>query len=276
MILLDNNQLILANLFQTLKQQNEIDIDLLRHLVLNTYRMYRTKFKSYGELVICQDSGNQWRRDIFPEYKLNRKKTQSKSKFDWNEIYNSLAIIRDEIVENFPYKSISIPRCEADDVIGVICKHYHQQEKIVIVSSDKDFQQLQRYPNIKQYSPIHKKFLVCEDPERFLLEHIIKGDSSDGVPNILSDNDVFVTDGKRQTGCGIKKVNLIIEDINNWNTTDNWHRNHNMVDLNQVPDWAEEQILAEFDKPSSNDRSKLFNYFVSNKLSKLIGSITEF
>ena len=275
MILLDNNQLILANIFQTIRHGSEINEDLLRHLCLNTYRMYRTKFKSYGDLVICQDSGNCWRRDIFEHYKKNRKKSQDKSDFDWDSIFNSLSKIRDEIVENFPYKSIAVPRTEADDIIAILCKHYHMQEKIVIVSSDKDFQQLQRFPNIKQYSPIHKKFLVCENPERFLTEHIIKGDSSDGIPNILSDDDVFMVEGKRQKPCGQKKIEKLINE-SELRETSNWNRNQMLVDLSLIPEDYEDKILEAFNTAVCGDRSKLFNYFVKHKLNKLMGSIEEF
>ena len=69
MILIDNNQVIIANLFSLLKHNNELDENLLRHMILNTYRMYRKKFHNkYGELVICNDSRS-WRKDIFENYK---------------------------------------------------------------------------------------------------------------------------------------------------------------------------------------------------------------
>ena len=146
MILLDNNQIIIASLFQSIKYTQHMDEDFIRHLVLNTYRMYRTKFSAqYGELVICHDSSRVWRKDFFPNYKKNRKKQQNKSPYDWNEIHNVMDLIREEIRTVFPYKNIGIDKTEADDVIAVICKHYHTTEKILIVSSDKDFNQLYKY-----------------------------------------------------------------------------------------------------------------------------------
>ena len=179
MILLDNNQLIVSNIFQLNKQnlEGEDKENLLRHMLLNTYRIYRSKFfKHFGELVICHDSSNCWRKDIFPEYKGNRKKNQKKSDMDWDEVHDLMDSIRNDVEKYLPYKNIKVERAEADDVIYSLCKNYHDKEDILIVSNDKDFQQLQIYPSVKQYSPTKKKYLVCERPKSFLIDHIIRGD----------------------------------------------------------------------------------------------------
>ena len=178
MILLDNNQLVIANLFQALKYDPNVNEDMVRHLILNTYRMYRSKFSDkYGELVICHDGGRYWRKDMFPQYKASRSKSQKNSDVDWDRVHEVMDIIYNEVLSNFPYKNIKIRTVEADDIIAVLCEKYHQQENIVIISNDKDFQQLQKYPNVKQFSPIKKTFLDCNDPEGFLTYHILKGDS---------------------------------------------------------------------------------------------------
>jgi hypothetical protein len=276
MIIIDNNQIILAAIFATIRN-GEVDEDILRHLVLNTYRMYRNKFKNkYGELVIANDSPDCWRRDIFPNYKASRRKDQKESKFDWNVIYKCLNTIREEVEETFPFKNITVDRAEADDIIGILAKQYHLQENIVIVSNDKDFQQLQRYPNVKQYSPLKKSFLVCDDPERFLVDHIIKGDVSDGIPNILSDDDVFVAEGKRQTGCGNKKVEMIREELHKWTENRNYDRNNRMINLNMIPNYIEEEVLSQFNKTTETDGSKILSYFIEKRLRNLMENIQEF
>jgi len=266
MILLDNNQLVFASLFHVLKQDPEIHESLFRHIILNTYRMYRNKFsEQYGELVICNDGGKYWRKDIFPNYKANRSKTLKKSDVNWDDIYGMMDDIREEVINTFPYKNIKIKTVEADDIIAIICEKYHTQEDIVIVSSDKDFQQLQRYENVKQYSPIKKEFLFCENPEIFLIEHILGGDSSDGIPNILSDDDVFVDENKRQKPCGKKRISEMKEDIGKWSSHENWNRNQNLIDFNRIPDEIRNIILEEFEnKPKVENRSNLFNYFIKN------------
>tara|TARA_Y100001938_G_C8081318_1_gene429324 strand:+ start:873 stop:1712 length:840 start_codon:yes stop_codon:yes gene_type:complete len=279
MILLDNNQIILASLFQSMKYSNELNEDFIRHLVLNTYRMYRNKFSNtYGELVICHDSGNCWRKDFFPQYKQNRKKQQDKSPFDWKEIHSAMDKIRGEIRDVFPYKNIQIPRTEADDLIATICKNYHTEEKILIVSSDKDFQQLQIYPNIKQYSPTTKKFLVCENPKQFLLDHILRGDTSDGIPNILSDDDVYLDVDKRQKRLTKKTIEGLYEEVKDGTIKEreHWNRNKNLVDLSCIPDTYKEQTLEAYNTATTNKRDKLLNYFIDKKLKNLMEHIGEF
>ena len=277
MILVDNNQIIIGSLFAQTRGGQEVSDDLIRHMVLNTYRLLKKRFsKEYGELVICHDSGACWRKQFFPEYKSNRKKQKEKSSIDWDNIFTIFDMIRTEVKANFPYKHMHIPHAEADDVIAVLTKKYHQEEKILIVSSDKDFQQLQRFPNVKQYTPLHKKLLKCEDPQRFLLEHIIKGDSSDGIPNILSDDDSFVNEDKRQKPCGAKKMEKIFEDIEHWSSERNWERNQTLIDFEYIPEDMQLQIVEEFENQEVSSRANIFNYMITHRLKNLMEVIEDF
>lgn len=276
MILIDNTQILIASIFSQYKNMNDVSEDVVRHIVINTYRMYRTRFKDeYGDLVICQDSANPWRREMFPHYKANRKKAHDKDKEQWDKIFEILTKIRQEIMENFPYKNMRVDRCEADDIIATLAKKFHTQEKILIVSSDKDFQQLQRFPNIVQFSPIHKDFLKCENPEKHLFEHILRGDTGDGVPNILSDDDTFVDDTKRQKPLSTKK-------INNWafygvpaEHERNFDRNKNLVDLAYIPEDIEQNILNEYAVPYAGNKGKVFDYLVKNNMKLILESVDE-
>ena len=267
MILLDNNQLVIASLFHASKTEAGLTEDLVRHLVLNVYRMYNKKFsRKYGNIIICNDGRHYWRNEMFEYYKANRKKQRKTSSVDWDEYYKIMNVIQDEIVNNLPYKNIQIDNAEADDIIAILTRHFHTNEDIMIVSSDKDFQQLQRYPNVHQYSPIKKDFLVCENPEEFLIEHIIKGDSSDGIPNILSDDDVFIQEDKRQKPCGKKKIGIIREELSEWTSTDKWNRNQQMIDMTMIPEDVENTILLEFNKEPVGKRSNILNYFIQKNL----------
>jgi 5'-3' exonuclease len=281
MILLDNNQIILANMFHSLKTESDINEDLMRHLILNSYRLIRKNFTAeYGEIVICHDSSKSWRKTYFPEYKANRAKTKEKSEYDWDKIYCILNIIRDEICNIFPYKNMKVERCEADDIIAILSKHFHTKEKIVIVSNDKDFQQLQKYPNINQYSNLKREMIICESPETFLLEHILRGDSSDGIPNILSDDDSFVMDDKRQNRLTKKTIDNIVNELSTIETSKyarNWERNQNLIDFNKIPDDVERSILDEWNTPMVvADRSKILPYMITKRLKNLIENIEEF
>jgi|TARA_R110002074_G_scaffold241138_1_gene412846 hypothetical protein len=293
MILVDLNQVMISNLMAQIGSHTNIDLDenLLRHMVLNALRGYKNKFSNeYGELVICCDSTNIWRKDVYPYYKAHRKKARQDSDLDWSSLFESLNKIRDELKEFFPYKHIQIDKAEADDIIGVIC-HEHGAvlgdgaEKILIMSGDKDFAQLQIHTNVYQYDPVRKRKLRHDKPESYLVEHILKGDRGDGIPNVLSQDDCFVA-GIRQKPLRQTVINKITEaisalgGINNVDgSTEEWVpnfiRNRELVDLNRTPEYLRSQVLEEFNKPTQS-RGKLFNYFIKSKLTNLMESISEF
>ena len=194
MILVDLSQVIISSLMQQVGSKRygmEVTEDLMRHIVLNTIRSHRNRFKDkYGEIVICCDAPHYWRKDVFPYYKASRKKLREQSGIDQTIIFDTLHAIRDELDENFPYKVIRVSGAEADDIIATI-RNVHgsflareDDEKILILSSDKDFMQLQKYVNVDQWSPSQDKFLRTDNPEKFKREHILMGDRSDGIPNL--------------------------------------------------------------------------------------------
>ena len=280
MIILDMNQISVASLMMNMHmtKSDTVDEDMVRHMILNSVRMYRMMFnEEYGEIVFTWDSRHYWRRDYFPEYKLNRKMGREKDSKDWDQIYGVLNKIKDEVRLNLPYKYLEVYGAEADDIIAVLCKKY-QNEKIVIVSADKDFIQLHKYPKVKQYSPNTKKMVNGVDPDVYIKEHILKGDSSDGIPNVLSPDNTFV-DGLRQKPLGKKKIGVILQtdfDELHDEVKRNYQRNEKLINLDNVPDDLEFKILNEFDSAPCGDRSNLLNYFISSKLKTLTESIGEF
>lgn len=277
MILVDLNQVMISNLMMNLQGSNSVDEDLVRHMVFNSIRMYNQKFGSkYGDLVICCDDKNYWRKEIFPYYKASRKDDREKSQYDWNEIFTALNNIRDEIRENAPYKVIQVEHAEADDVIGTICHSNGQQlggDPILILSGDKDFQQLQEYSNVDQYSPILKKFIKCNDPQGYLLEHILKGDRGDGIPNILSPADVFVSGG-RQKPMSKKKMGEFMQ--NPPIDYERFKQNAILVDLKQTPKEMQASILEQLNSPIEGSKRKLLDLFIAKRMSLLIEVIEEF
>ena len=270
---------MLACAFRITEGGEEINKDNLRHLILNTYRIYKAKFgREYGELVICNDSRGSWRRDIFSPYKQNRRDKRKADSFDWAKIHSLFDELRKEFKETFPYKNISVDTVEADDIIATICKKYHTQEKIMIVSSDKDFQQLQIFDGVNQWSPTQKKTIECESPKMFLYEHLLRGDRSDGVPNVLSDDDTFIVKEKRQKRMTKKVMDGLFEEIQTGDIKNrkNWKRNNQMINLFMIPEEIEDKIMNEYNKDVFGKRNKILNYFITNKLSNLMEVIEEF
>jgi len=284
MILVDLNQVMISNLMMQIGNHTNIKIEpsLIRHMVLNSLRSYRQKYKDkYGELVICCDNRHYWRKDVFPYYKASRKKTRDASDLDWTAVFETLNVIRDELKENFPYKVINIKGAEADDVIGTLARRYHAHEKVLVMSGDKDFMQLQRYPNIDQFSPMMKRWLRTDDANAFLKEHIIKGDRGDGIPNFLSPDDVFVTEGARQKPVSKKKLDTWVsidpeQFCSNETMLRNYKRNEQLIDLTMTPQAIVDDIVNTFENYEIPPRSGLLNYFMKNKMKLLMDHLQEF
>lgn len=283
MIIVDLSQVMISNLMVQLGNHTntELEEDLLRHMVLNSIRSYNMKFKNeYGEMIIACDAGNNWRRQIFPYYKANRRKNREKSELNWTQIFDTLGKVREELKEYFPYRVIQIDGAEADDIIGTLADKFgNTSEKILIMSGDKDFVQLQRYMNVKQYDPVQKKWRTTNDPDRFVKEHIMRGDTGDGVPNFLSADNTFVV-GARQKPLSQKKLDAWIHmdprDFCDENMLRGYMRNQQLVDLTFIPDNLREQVMVEYEAQAGKDRSKLFNYFIEKRLKNLLESINEF
>ena len=279
MILVDLNQLLLSGLLAQISKQQNVPLEesLVRHMVLNTIRANVKKFKEYGEVVIACDNKRYWRREIFPAYKANRKKNRDASGHDWTTIFECMAKIKQELKTHSPYKVIDVDGAEADDVIGALVRQYSSREPILILSSDKDFVQLQAYCNVKQYSPILKKFIKTDDPNSQLKELIIRGDSGDGIPNVLSPDNCLV-EGMRQKPI-TKKILLQLMDVTqptSESVARNWDRNSMLIDLNKMPESISKSIIDTYSEVKPASRQQFMNYMIQNRLKNLLEVIDEF
>lgn len=284
MIILDYSAIAMAAFFARGSSAEE---GMLRHFILNSIRMHNVKHREkYGKMVIACDS-HSWRKEYYPQYKANRKKGRDTSDVDWNSVFDTFSKVKKELKENFPYYVLNIDNAEADDIIATLIKdtqEFGQHEPVMIISSDKDFIQLHKYKNVEQWSPITKKYIAHENPNQYLYEHIFRGDSGDGVPNVLSDDDTFVSDDKRQTPLSKKKIKLWLENINDLESVmkeveyRNYQRNKKVIDLDSIPNEITKSILTEYKnyKISKLQNSKVLNYLVTNRLSNLIECAQEF
>jgi len=282
MIIFDFNQVAISNLMEQIgSSKTAVDESLVRHMILNTIRTYVKKFKAeFGtNIIIACDNKKYWRREIFPYYKANRKKSRESSGHDWNSIFDCLNKIRDELREHSPYKVIEVDTAEADDIIAVLSIKHSANEKVMILSSDKDFAQLQKYPNVEQYSPILKKFIKEPLPSAQLKQLVIRGDKSDGIPNILSKDDVFV-EGVRQKPITEAKIinwmNQRPEEFCNDEMLRNYKRNEMLIDLTQIPETLKQSIIDTYESTKGHTRQEFMNYMVANRLKNLIEVIDEF
>ena len=274
--LVDFSQVFIGS-YMTASKFTSVDMDVIRPAVLNTLRMYRTKFVAeFGELILCCDDRKTWRKDIFPNYKASRKKTRAATSIDWDNLYECLNVLKEELTEWFPYKLVQVEKAEADDIIAVLVGLIN--ERNLILSSDKDFVQLHQF-NVRQYSPMQKKF-VEGDAKWNLHEKIIKGDVGDGVPNIMSDDNVFIDEGRRQKPITKKKVDAWYElDPDMYCSSEmlrNYNRNKQLVDLGEVPESICINITKQFETTVVGDRKRLLTYFINHRLKNLTESLSEF
>ena len=292
MILIDYSQVAISNIAVQLamsKDKNILSIPMVRHMILNSIRGYVHRFKNDypGEVVICVDGPDPWRRDIFEQYKAKRREGRNNDDKDWESVFGLIHTIKEELRDNFPYKVVQLDKVEADDIIATIIKRTHNKwfnEKYLIISGDKDFQQLQKYPNVYQYSPIQKKFIETDSPQEYIYEHILRGDTSDGIPNFLSPDDTFVNKIK-QKPVAKKKLAGWIDSLMRGNDPQdfcneyhyrNYQRNQRLIDFDYIPDDIETDIYKEYEKVTVPSRSKILPYMIKNDLRELIGKIEEF
>lgn len=284
MILIDFSGICISSILSQPKTQ--VNENLVRHMILNSLRMYNLKYRdAYGEMVIVCDS-NSWRKEVYPEYKASRKTNRDNDSNDWNEIFEIINKVKAEIEEFLPYRVIQVRGAEADDIVATLVARTQEfgcYEKIMIVSSDKDFAQLQKYSNVEQFSPALKKKVVEKNPSKFLFEHVVRGDSSDGVPNILSSDDVFISGG-RQKPLSSKKLEAWYEaskkqSPENFLPADayrNWVRNQKMIDLSQIPQDLIDKINQVYEGCATKNNSKVLPYLISKRCNQLVGSAEEF
>jgi 5'-3' exonuclease len=282
MIIFDYNQVAISSLMEQIgSSKKPVEEDLVRHMILNVIRTYVKKFKEkYGpEVVIACDNKNYWRRDLFPNYKASRKKAREASGHDWNSIFDCLNKIKLELEQNSPYKVITVDTCEADDIIATLTMKHSSTQSVMILSSDKDFAQLQRFPGVEQYSPILKKYIKEPLPLLQLKQLIIRGDKGDGIPNILSSDDVFVSGGRQKPITEAKIINWMNQDPKEFCNEEmlrNYYRNEFLIDLTKIPKEMTEKILDSYEMSKPKTKSEFMNYMIKNRLKNLLEVIDEF
>ena len=297
MILIDYSQMSLAAILsfqRELQQEDQKVVDLIRHVILSSIQNYKKKYsREYGDIVICCDAGNYWRKDIFPYYKAGRKKSREDSNLNWKLIFDTMSEMRKDISEHFPYKVIHVDKAEADDVIAVISEWsqtnaltsvglFEEPQKVIIISSDHDFKQLQKYENVSQYSPRMKKLIKAEKNYMKVghIEHIVKA-GDDGIPSILNPDDIFIQEGVRQKPLKSSRVEEFIEKgfdaCKNDEERRNWHRNRTLIDFDCIPQEIKDKIIDTFiNTKVVKDKTLIMNYLIRKRCRVLLDNIEDF
>jgi len=263
-----------------------------RELTFKSIRRYNKDHREkYGEIFICCDSKLNWRKLSFPQYKFKRKLDRDASDIDWTEAFRIFDLTLKNIYEYLPYKVISVTMAEADDIIGVLSRYMinkegklvPRNEPVLIVSGDKDFRALQELDHVDQFCPREKKFLIEENPTEYLKDLILSGDKSDGVPNVLSPDDVFSDENKRQTTLTKKRRLELTELMESGRFAEidptiqqQIIRNRTMIDLRNTPKDIIVQILKQSLYPVRGNMQKTFNFLISSGINSLLDDIEGF
>ena len=283
MILLDFSSIAMSAMFPRIEEFDE-DRNLIRHTMINIIRKYNADYRDdFGETIVCMDAANSWRREYFKPYKANRRKNRNNSIHDWDGIFKMINQVRDDIIQHSPFKCIWVDTCEADDCIGTIVEKTSgpedcEPEPILIVSPDGDFKQLQKYPNVKQWSNIQKKWVKSDNPEDELFEKICKGDTGDGVPNVLSEDEVLITEGARQTPVTKKQMTMLKGDPLQWplQVQRRFIRNKTLIDLAETPELKKEEIMKQYNGESFGSIQSWMSYLMKHQMKLHLESLTDF
>jgi hypothetical protein len=271
---------------RTLFYSDFTNAEYFQYLIYNKLKDIKKRFPT-GEMILTVDSKS-WRKSYFKYYKARRVLQRAKSKVPIDEMYRVTNLTLKDIKEIFPYKVIKVQWAEADDIIGILTSSLRSADDIIIVSRDKDFAQLQKYDNVRQYDPITKDFTVCGDPHYYLISHIIMGDSGDDLTNILSDRNTFVQDKKRQKSCGIKKVNEIMDiGVDKFledkpTIKERFKQNKKMIELseNTIPKIIQKNVLNQYynyKKFKHDSYLDMEKYFRDNKhLNPFVKNVLDF
>ncbi len=295
--MIDFHQTVIAACAVQMKDVKDSGEDLkplVKHVALTMILNIKKKFN--GKVIIaCDSNKGYWRKDEYPYYKGNRKHEDDEF-LNWTLIYETLNELKIELKENFPYIVLDVEGAEADDVIATMCKYHQDNElvftglieepvEIVIVSNDKDFQQLQKYQNVSQWNNIEKKFIECKNPIKFLEEHIALGDNTDNLPSITTGDEWSKA---RAEGNPIRAKNFKQARLNDFynkgidaclddNERRNWKRNQKLIDMECIPFHINTKIISTYlDYEVKGSKTKMYNYFIKHKMKILLGSIQDF
>ena len=230
---------------------------------------------------------NYWRNYIMKEYKGTRSKWSCPIPKD---IFNKqMQVMKDDVKKHFPWKIVKVTGAEADDSVGVLTRRLNDAVNVVI-STDSDLQQV--LVNDMNYIYEPRKNIIIDhtaDTKYDLFVKFIKGDAGDGIPNIFSDEDTLITQGKRQKAVKKTLVNEMYEEYQNngfksvkdkyeWTDviTTRFVHNRKMIDLKMIPEDIVNSINKEYDEFVPNgDGTTFMNYCINQGLTPLIQRATE-
>lgn len=241
----------------------------------------------YGNTIVaCCDHKSPWRADFFAPYKAERKIRRAESGIDWRYVRTGFRACEDALHACTDVVVVRVQGAEGDDCISVVAdRNQYDKDRMslgglaiggdeptVIVSSDKDYGQI---PNVDRFDP-RKGIFLPYNPQAALAAIVIDGDRTDGVPNVISDDDTFIVSGKRQnTMTAVRRSKLeamyYAGDFEDRPATKDlpathWNRNRWLVDFKFIPPSVQSDIMDEFDAARTKKRDPAFEYLFEHNM----------
>lgn len=137
------------------------------------------------KVVLGFDYGkSHFRKTLYPEYKGGRKYNRVPEDFQDNYRYKL-----PELAKALGLGVLGVEGVECDDLIGILLAGYTGTERVVLVTGDRDWLQLTiGKPRIIMYDPKQRQQITtdCKSIPQFLVEKIMKGDTSDNLQGIYN------------------------------------------------------------------------------------------
>lgn len=268
--------------------------NMIKHIILNQLLGLKRRFG--GQLIICCDSRSYWRRAEFPSYKGHRKHSKDAGFLDWTMVYEVLGEMKQELSEFFPYKVLEVAGAEADDIIPVLISYFDENElvntglieepaEIVIVSTDGDYSQLQKYRQVKQWNNVTKKMLVSKNPKQDLIGYICQGQTKDNIPNVCT-SDKWAADRAADIPARASpfKTSRLIDFYNrgydaclNEDEKRNYRRNELLLDFDKIPSSVQGDIIRSYHSTEiTSSKKKIYDYLLGKRMKLLIASHSDF
>lgn len=245
------------------------DLDSIRKMVVH----YISKHIQAGRPVVIAADAASWRKQEFPPYKWRRYQNKGRDDFKYDEFIVVLQKVLEEIKEHSPCAVLRVPGAEGDDIIAAFAAIMAEEGGVCIHSTDKDLLQLQlHYSGVRQFSPTEWKYITAQSKGYSLIEHIIRGDAGDDVPNILSADDVFMTK-TRQTVLTASRYSEMYALLSSERPEDQmddeqkrrYHRNRKLIDLREIPFDVVERIFAAYTEEKEKMRpAGAFSHYLAS------------
>lgn len=265
-----------------------LKMGLALHISFNTVKQAWKMFEA-DHVVFCMD-GRSWRKDVYPNYKANRKALAPKKSADQIEeeklFFQMIDDFHKYVDEKTNASVLYHPQCEADDFIARFIQRNNKDNEFVILSTDTDFQQLIAH-NVMLYDGVQNKLtradgffddkgkplkdskgkvLSAPEPEWMLFEKCIRGDSSDNIMSAYPGARVKGTKDKvgireayeDRTAQGYSWNNFMMQRWEDHNgkekkVKEQYEFNKMLIDLTQQPDHIKEILDSEIDKLYSRE-----------------------